>query len=48
MAVMKRPQRDAFLSGTRIATLVSMNPGGSPTAVPVWFEWDGSTATVFT
>lgn len=45
---MKKGQRDAFLAGTRIATLVSLNPEGSPTGVPVWFEWDGKTATVFT
>jgi len=45
---MSKSQRDAFLSGARIATFVSLNPEGSPTGVPVWFEWDGSTATVFT
>lgn len=45
---MSKSQREAFLSGARIATLVSLNPDGSPTGVPVWFEWDGKTATVFT
>ncbi len=48
MTGMTDSQRDAFLAGARIATLVSLNPDGSPTAVPVWFEWDGKTATVFT
>ena len=45
---MSDSQRDTFLSEARIATIVSLNPDGSPTAVPVWFEWDGKTATVFT
>jgi PPOX class probable F420-dependent enzyme len=41
-------QRDAFLRETRIAKLATLNPDGSPTIVPVWFEWDGETATIFT
>lgn len=41
-------QRDAFLRETRIATLVTLHRGGAPTAVPVWFEWDGATARLFT
>jgi PPOX class probable F420-dependent enzyme len=45
---MSKSQREAFLSEARIATLVSLNPNGSPTGVPVWFDWDGKTATVFT
>lgn len=45
---MSDSQRDTFLSAARIATIVSLNGDGSPTAVPVWFEWDGKTATVFT
>jgi PPOX class probable F420-dependent enzyme len=41
-------QRHTFLHGTRIAKLATLNAGGSPTIVPVWFDWDGTTATVFT
>ncbi len=48
MARMSAEQRDAFLQGARIATLVTLYADGSPTAVPVWFEWDGSRARVFT
>jgi PPOX class probable F420-dependent enzyme len=48
MTAMNQSQRDAFLAGARIATLVTLNPDDSPTGVPVWFEWDGTTAIVFT
>ncbi len=41
-------QRDAFLRGTRIAILGSLYDTGAPTAIPVWFDWDGESATVFT
>ena len=41
-------QRDAFLRETRIAKLATLNADGSPSIVPVWFEWDGSQAFVFT
>ncbi len=46
--MMSPAQRDAFLRETRIATLVTLQAGGAPTAVPVWFEWDGKTIQVFT
>jgi PPOX class probable F420-dependent enzyme len=48
MPEMTPAQRDAFLRETRIAKLATLNADGSPTIVPVWFEWDGETATVFT
>ena len=48
MAEMSPAQRDAFLQETRIAKLASLNRDGSPTIVPVWFEWDGATAALFT
>ena len=48
MAEMTAPQRDAFLHETRIAKLATLNADGSPTVVPVWFEWDGDTAALFT
>jgi PPOX class probable F420-dependent enzyme len=41
-------ERDAFLRETRIASLVTLNEDGSPNSVPVWFEWDGEVARVFT
>lgn len=41
-------QRDAFLRETRIAKLATLREDGSPTIVPVWFEWDGAEALVFT
>ncbi len=48
MATMTTEQRDAFLAETRIAKLATINADGSPNIVPVWFEWDGAIARVFT
>lgn len=48
MAQMTVEQRDAFLRETRIATLITLNRDGSPSAVPVWYDWDGEAARVFT
>src|SRR5487761_2686608 len=48
MAEMTATQRDTFLRETRIAKLATLQPDGSPTVVPVWFEWDGATAALFT
>jgi PPOX class probable F420-dependent enzyme len=48
MPPMTPEQRDAFLKQTRIAKLVTLYSDGSPTAVPVWYEWDGECARVFT
>ena len=45
---MTAEQRDAFLRETRIAKLATLNADGSPNIVPVWFEWDGEVARVFT
>ncbi|MGD9890000.1 MAG: PPOX class F420-dependent oxidoreductase [Dehalococcoidia bacterium] len=45
---MSNEQRDAFLRETRIATLVTLDNDGSPVPVPVWFEWDGQQARLFT
>lgn len=41
-------QRDDFLRETRIAKLVTLRDDGSPTVNPVWFEWDGKSARLFT
>ena len=40
-------ERDAFLRETRIGTLCTLNRDGSPNALPLWFEWDGATARMF-
>ncbi|HMO52941.1 MAG TPA: TIGR03618 family F420-dependent PPOX class oxidoreductase [Tepidiformaceae bacterium] len=45
---MNTEQRNAFLRETRIAKVATLNADGSPTIVPVWFEWDGAGARVFT
>ena len=48
MASMSVVQRDAFLQETRIGTLITLYADGGPTAVPVWYEWDGSSVRLFT
>ena len=48
MTKMTEEQADAFLRETRIAKLATLNADGSPTVVPVWFEWYGRTAALFT
>ncbi len=40
--------RDAFLAETRIGVLTTLDESGWPISVPVWFEWDGSQARIFT
>jgi PPOX class probable F420-dependent enzyme len=44
---MALPGRDAFLSETRIGILTTLRRDGSPVAVPVWYEWDGERARIF-
>ena len=41
-------ERDVFLQEARYGILTHLRKDGSPVAVPVWFEWDGSTARMFT
>ncbi|MEM7099646.1 MAG: pyridoxamine 5'-phosphate oxidase family protein [Pseudomonadota bacterium] len=36
-----------FLATTRIAMLLYNGPRPSPTGVPVWFDWDGTTLQMF-
>lgn len=48
MPQMTPEQRDDFLRGTRIAKLITLYADGAPTAVPIWFEWDGERARMFT
>ena len=48
MAEMSPAAIDAFLRETRIAKLAYLNASGAPMVVPVWFEWDGTAARLFT
>ncbi len=48
MTKMTDEARDAFLAETRIGILSTGGEDGWPISVPVWFEWDGSHARVFT
>ncbi len=48
MTKMTDEARDAFLAETRIGILSTVGEDGWPISVPVWFEWDGSHARVFT
>ncbi len=41
------PDRDAFLSETRLGILTTMTRDSTPISVPVWYEWDGERAQVF-
>lgn len=45
---MSQPEADAFLRETRIGKLAYLQAGGQPTVVPIWFEWDGTVARIFT
>jgi len=45
---MPLPDRDEFLSDTRIGIFTTMAADGAPISVPVWYEWDGRRALVFT
>ncbi len=38
---------DAFLRETRIASLSTIGANGRPVTIPVWYEWDGEVARVF-
>lgn len=48
MAEMSPGDIHAFLGETRIAKLAYLQPGGAPAIVPIWFEWDGQVARMFT
>jgi PPOX class probable F420-dependent enzyme len=41
-------EREAFLTPPRLGMLATLRRDGSPVAVPVWFEWDGAAARMFT
>jgi PPOX class probable F420-dependent enzyme len=48
MAEMTIAQRDAFLMAPRIGTLSMLTASGAPTAVPIWYDWDGERVRMFT
>lgn len=48
MASMTDAERDEFLAPPRIGMLSTLRGDGFPSAVPVWFEWDGRLVRVFT
>ncbi len=48
MAEMTTEQRDAFLAEARIGMLSMLTATGAPTAIPIWYEWDGAQARMFT
>ena len=47
-SAMTAEAREAFLAEPRLGMLLTLESGGAPIAVPVWFEWDGSRARMFT
>ena len=47
MASMSKAEMTAFLAETRLGMLTTLRADGSPVTVPVWFEWDGATARMF-
>ncbi len=48
MTKMSDEAREAFLAETRLGVLSTLRDDGAPISVPVWFEWDGSHARMFT
>jgi PPOX class probable F420-dependent enzyme len=48
MAEMAVAERDAFLNEARIGVLATLNAHGAPLAIPIWYEWDGARARMFT
>jgi PPOX class probable F420-dependent enzyme len=47
MQTMTSAQADTFLRETRIASFTTLTKFGRPVTTPVWFEWDGKVARVF-
>ena len=47
MAEMTVEQRDAFLMAARIGMLATLHTTGAPLAVPIWYDWDGQQARMF-
>jgi PPOX class probable F420-dependent enzyme len=47
MARMTDDQRDAFLRGRRYGILTTNGADGVPMPIPLWFDWDGGRARLF-
>ncbi len=48
MSVLVTEDRDRFLREPRVAVLTTLSGAGTPISVPIWFEWDGEQARMFT
>ncbi len=48
MASMSSEAREAFLAQTRLGFLSTLDADGAPISIPIWFEWDGQCARMFT
>jgi PPOX class probable F420-dependent enzyme len=48
MGPMSEADREAFLAVNRYGILTTLRSDGSPIAIPVWFDWDGSSVRMFT
>jgi PPOX class probable F420-dependent enzyme len=44
---MTHDERKQFLGRTRLGILTTIDERGDPTAVPVWYEWDGLVVRFF-
>jgi len=47
VAEMSIAERDAFLQHARIGMLATLDAAGAPLALPIWYEWDGARARMF-
>ena len=45
---MTKSEYDAFLRATRIGMLSTLDAGGAPNAMPLWYDWDGEKIRMFT
>ena len=48
MGQMSDADREAFLAANRYGILSTLRRDGSPIAIPVWFDWDGTSVRMFT
>ena len=48
MKPMDEAKREAFLAKTRLGILTTLHEDGAPTAVPIWYDWDGTAVRIFT
>ncbi len=48
MSTMSDTDQHIFLSEPRIAVLSWLSSTGAPLSAPVWYEWDGTNALMFT